>query len=148
MCESDFYAVRYPLGTSAASPNFSSPLRSPMKNFQRSQTRAKPVLCSEIYDPCSRVGLSNFGCMPGGRCPQGHPVPKCFREFKRQRSCIGNSDFGYTPEGRCHRRLAAGHMYRNASGILIVGLVKIGDCACIPAVCAWPIPIFTNLRSV
>ena len=31
-----FYAVRYPMGTSAASPNFSSPLRSPMKNFQRS----------------------------------------------------------------------------------------------------------------
>ena len=84
-----FYAVRYPMGTSAARPNFSSPLRSPMKNFQRSLTRAKPVLCSAFWNFTARGGT------PPGTCPEMLP------EFNRSCSCSGKCDFGYMPGGHC-----------------------------------------------
>ncbi len=84
---------------SAARPNFSSPLRSPMKNFQRSQTRAHvPGLFRYFKKDCVAISViatsvirreaaARGGTPPGrplppasrrtgGRCPQGHPAAR------------------------------------------------------------------------
>ncbi len=106
-----FYAVRHPMGASAARPNFSSPLRSPMKNFQRSHfgytprnasgilldraavaVKATSVICRETV--ASRGFLLPAGApRPGGRYPQGHPAPKCYGTYKEPGSTESDAVF-------------------------------------------------------